>query len=138
MKRFLLPAALALAITGGLISAQQTQQPAPVERQSGRQHEHHARDPHKAALKLGQKLNLTADQTAKVEPILADHEQKVAALRANTQLDPKSRKQQMHALKRDTTQQLSGILTPEQVQQMKAMHHGHHGGAHTDAPAPAA
>jgi protein CpxP len=135
MKRILLPAAFVFAISSGLAFAQQpastpppTQAPAPVVRA----HEHHAQDPHRAAMHLSKQLNLTPDQTAKVEPILASRDQKIAALQADTtQTDPKSLHKQMHAIQRDTEQQLAGVLTADQLGQMKSMHHGHH------APPPA-
>ncbi|MEO7029939.1 MAG: hypothetical protein ABI147_11115 [Acidobacteriaceae bacterium] len=123
MKRILLPAALVLTLCGGLAVAQQ----------QARQHEH---DPHKMAMRLSHKLNLTPDQTARVEPILADRQQKVEALRSNTSLDPKSREDQMHAIHETSEQQLAGVLTPDQLQQMKSMHHGHHG--HGQPPPPPA
>lgn len=128
MKRILFPAALVLAISGGLAFAQEpappTQQtPAPIVRP----HEHHAQDPHRAAMRLSKQLNLTPDQTAKVEPILAGRDQKMAALKsADTPADPKTMRKQFHAIQRDTEQQLAGVLTPEQVEQMKSMHHGGH------------
>jgi protein CpxP len=128
MKRILLPAALAFALCGSFAVAQQPDQqqaPAPVER-----HHHHAPDPQKAAAMLSKKLNLTPDQTAKLEPILADRDQKMSALMANTALAPQDRRQQFMAIHQATEQQLAGVLTPDQLQQMKAMRHGrrgHHG-----------
>ncbi|HEY5330156.1 MAG TPA: hypothetical protein VIJ79_09755 [Acidobacteriaceae bacterium] len=128
MKRILFPAALVLALSGGLAFAQEPapppqQAPAPIVRP----HEHHAQDPHRAAMRLSKQLNLTPDQTAKIEPIFADRDQKLAALRSGDQTDPKTFHKQMHAIQRDTQQQLAGVLTPEQLEQMKSMHHGHHG-----------
>ena len=121
MKRFVLPSILTLALAGSLAFAQQTE---------GRHH--HAPDPHRAALHMSKKLNLTPDQTARVEPILADREQKVAALRANTALTPDQRHEQMHAIHQATEQQLAGVLSPDQLTQLKAMHHEHHGHDHQE------
>jgi periplasmic protein CpxP/Spy len=129
MKRILFPAAFVLALSGGLAFAQEPapqpqQAPAPIVRS----HEHHAQDPHGAAMRLSKQLNLTPDQTAKIEPIFADRDQKLAALKSGDQTDPKTFHKQMHAIQRDTQQQLAGVLTPEQLEQMKSMHHGgHHG-----------
>jgi len=126
MKHILLPAALAFAISGGLGFAQEPvpqQAPAPIVRP----HEHHAPDPHRAAMRLSKQLNLTPDQTAKVEPILAGRAEKMAALRSSdTPADPKTLRKQFHAIQRDTQQQLAGVLTPEQVEQLKSMRHGGH------------
>ena len=74
---------------------------------------------------MSQKLNLSADQTAKLEPILANRDQKVTSLRSNTALSPQDMKTQMHAIHKETRQQLNAVLTPEQIQQMKTMRHGH-------------
>ncbi len=134
MKRILLPAALVLVLSGGFAFAQDPQQPAPAPAE----HHHRMQDPHKAAVKLGKKLNLTSDQTAKIEPIFADRNQKITALQAQTDLAPKDRRKQMHAIQKDTEQQLAGVLTPDQLQQMKSMHQGHHGkGQAEPMPAPA-
>lgn len=135
MKRILLPAALAFAGTLAFAQAPVVRQSPDTSQQaataapstSAPLRHQHAHDPHKAALHMGKALNLTPDQTAKIEPILADREQKVSALMANADLDPKSRKKQMHAIHEATEQQLASILTPDQIQQMKSMHHGHHG-----------
>jgi protein CpxP len=132
MKRILLPAALVLALSGGFAFAQAPQQPAqqapaPIERHYGH-HGHRDQDPQKAAEFLSKKLNLSADQTAKIEPIFADRDQKLAALKAdNTQTDPKAMRKQFHEIQKSTQEQLAGVLTPEQLEQMKAMHHGPHG-----------
>ncbi len=120
MKRFTLPTILALSLAGGLAVAQQA-----VEARH-----HHSHDPHKAAIHMSKKLNLSADQTAKVEPILAAREQKIAALKSNTAVDEKGRKEQMRAIHSDTEQQLSGILSANQMTQLKSMRHGH-GKKHT-------
>ena len=142
MKRILFPAALVLALSGGLAFAQE---PAPAPQQAPapivRPHERHAPDPHRAAMRLSKQLNLTPDQTAKVEPILASRNEKIAALKSSdTPADPKTLHKQFHAIQRDTEQQLAGVLTPEQVEQMKSMHHGghHRPGAQPGAPSPTA
>ena len=125
MKRILIPAALAIALCGGLAVAQQAEA----------RHKQH--DPHKVAAKMSQKLNLTPDQTARIEPLIAARQQKMSALRADTSLTPDARKQQFRAIHQESERQLAGILTPDQLQQLKAMHHGH--GRHgQNQPPPAA
>ena len=59
-----------------------------LQNQGGATPAHHVPDPHKMALRMGRELNLSADQTAKLEPILAERQQKVQALRADTTLTP--------------------------------------------------
>ena len=88
-------------------------------------------------MRLSKKLNLSADQTAKLEPILADRDQKMTALKANTAVSPQDRKAQARTIFQDSKQQIDGVLTPEQVQQMKTMRRGR-GGQGQPAAAPAA
>ncbi len=138
MKRTVLTAALALAFAGSVAFAQQpapstdAQQPPPPAVQ-----EHKAPHPKKEAKHLSKVLNLTADQTAKLEPILADRDQKIEALRANTALSPKDMHKQMKAIHESTDQQLAGVLTADQLQQMKDLRreHGPHGAANQAPPA---
>ncbi len=146
MKRILLPAALAFAgtlafaQTPGIRQSPDTSQQAATAAPSAsaQLRQRHAHDPHKAALHMSKELNLTPDQTAKIEPILADRQQKVSALMANTALDPQSRKTQMRAIHEASEQQLAGVLTPDQLQQLKSMHRGHHGHGQPPPTPPAA
>ncbi|MES2390439.1 MAG: hypothetical protein V4555_02275 [Acidobacteriota bacterium] len=149
MNRLILPAALALALSGSVALASQAQAqqaPAPIERPDAAQqsapapdtqqpmHRHHkAPNAQRELARLSQQLNLTPDQSSKLGPILADREQKVAALKANDQLADSDKHHQMHAIQKSTEEQLATVLTPDQLQQMKDMrknheHHGRHGG----------
>jgi protein CpxP len=74
MRRIFLSAVLAVTLASGLVFAQA---PAPGTTPNVRRH---ARNPHREAMKMAQRLNLSADQTAKLEPILANRDQKAAAL----------------------------------------------------------
>ena len=129
MKRTILPAALALVLAGSVAFAQQTT-PAPDAQQPAdapAAHHHHKPNPERETARLTKQLNLTADQAAKVEPILADRDQKMEALFSNTALAPQDKHQQMRAIHENTKQQLDAVLTPDQVQQLKAMRHNHRG-----------
>ena len=128
MKHLILTTSLALSLSCGAAFAQQTQ-PTQEPQQAPMQGEHHhAPNPQKQAEHLSKELNLTPDQTAKIEPILASHDQQVQSLRQNTQLTPQDRHQQMRSINEQTQQQMSGILSADQMAQLKAMrHHGHHG-----------
>ncbi len=128
MNRLALTTALGLAFAGSIAFAQQPapdaaqQPPAPIVRPHDGPR---APDPHRQALMLSRRLNLTPDQTAKIEPLLADREQKMAALRANTSLTPDQMREQMRSIHQQERSQFASILTPEQQEQMKAMrHHG--------------
>jgi protein CpxP len=138
MNRLILPAALAFALTGTL-AAQQPPAPivrnspdaqsatAPADPQSGQAfHHHHRPSAHREAMMLTHRLNLTPDQAARIEPILADRDQKTSALFADNTLNDQARHQQMHAIHKSAKEQLDAVLTPEQRDQMKSMHQGHH------------
>ena len=144
MKRTILPAALALVLAGSVAFAQQTQTtPAPDAQQpaaAAPEHHHRHPSPERETARLTKQLSLTSDQAAKVEPILADRDQKLSALWSNTALAPQDKHQQMRAIHESTQQQLDAVLTPDQVQQLKAMHHGHRGNGQEQpsTPPPAA
>lgn len=139
MKHIILSAALTVALTGSAAFAQQTlpapSQDAQTNGQTNAQtaaepangHMRHHADPQHQAEFLSKKLNLTPDQTAKLEPILADRDQKFQALRQNTSLTPEQRHDQMKAIHQSTRQQLATVLTPDQLQQLKQMRHNHRG-----------
>ena len=118
MNRLFLSTSLALALSGSLVLAQQ-QQDAPAAPSA----KHHAHNPQREAEKISKKLNLSADQTAKLEPILADRDNKIAALKDDTTISPVVMKQQMRAVRKQTRRQLATILTPDQLQQLKVHHH---------------
>ncbi len=71
---------------------------------------------------LGPQLNLTADQKAKLEPILANEIQQVHDLRANTSM---SMEQKQAAFQQTLTAdhtKIDGILTPEQKTKLAQLH----------------
>ena len=131
MKRILLRSTLALTLAATAAFAQQSnpQQPADGAQQSAPQqgHHHHQFNPQKAAQHLQKRLNLTDDQTAKIEPILADQHQKMTALHSDTSLSKDQRHQQMRTIFEQTHTQLAGVLTPDQMQQLRSMRHGRGG-----------
>ena len=131
MKRILLSTALTLALTGTAAFAQQTQPTLPENSPNANapyhHRGHHAPDPQKQAEFISKKLNLSSDQTAKLTPIFADRAQKTQALFQDQSLTPDQRHAQMKAIHQNTEQQLATVLTPDQLQQLKSMRHGHHG-----------
>ena len=140
MHRITLPAALALALTGSVAFAQQAQQQAPQaapqQQQGGPMHHgrhgHGMHNPHRQAEMMSKRLNLNSDQSAKIEPILAAREQKMSALRADTSLTPDAKRAQFKAIHEETKQQFASVLTPDQMNQLKSMHHGR--GMHRQGP----
>lgn len=134
MKRILIHSTLALTLATSAAFAQQAT-PAPADPQNNTAaqpagphgHHHHAFDAHKAAQHMSKKLGLTEDQTAKLEPILNDRQQKISALRGDTSLTQDQRREQMRAIHKDMRTQLSSVLTPDQMQQLRSMRRGPHG-----------
>jgi periplasmic protein CpxP/Spy len=119
MKRLLLSSSLALALSGSLAFAQQAETPAPATKH------HHSHSPQQETARLSKRLNLSPEQSAKIEPILADRNQKMAALKSDTTISPVVMQQKMKALHQQTRQQLATVLTPEQLQQIKSHRHNH-------------
>ncbi len=135
MSRTLLSAAVTLALATGLATAQQSapSQAVPADGTQTPTAHHHRPNPHREASMLSRRLNLTPDQTARLEPILADRDQKLSTLHSDASLAPDVKRTQMRSIRLDTQQQLSNILTPEQMQKMQSMHHRR--GAHDQLPA---
>ena len=119
MNRLLLLTSLALTLSSGLVFAQQAETPAPAAKH------HHAHSPQRETARLSKKLNLSPEQSAKIEPILADRNQKMTALRNDSSISPLVMQQKMKALHQQTKQQLATVLTPEQLQQIKSRRHNH-------------
>jgi periplasmic protein CpxP/Spy len=136
MNRTVVPAAIALILSGSLLFAQQPQ-PQPPADQAATAAPAHAPNPHRQTMRLAKQLSLTPDQTSKLEPILASRDQQIAALRANTALAPADLHKQMHAIVQSTRQQMSSVLTPDQMQQLKSIQQSHRSKGQQAAPAPA-
>jgi periplasmic protein CpxP/Spy len=142
MNRILLHSALAISLaTSAAFAQQQAQQPSGDSAQQPSSQYGHRRgfgqmDPQKAAQHLGKRLNLSADQTAKLEPIFADQQQKMQALRSNTSLTQDQRREQAKAIFKETRDQLAQVLTPDQMQQLKSMRHNFRGGRHQQPQQP--
>lgn len=102
----------------------------PAQQQEGQHGRHHTFDAHKAAQHMGKKLGLSADQTARLEPILSDNQQKIKALRSDSSLTHDQRREQMRAIHKDMQTQLSSVLTPDQMQQLRSMRRGQHDRPH--------
>ncbi len=119
MNRIFRSTSLALALSSSLVIAQQpaAATPAPAAK-------HHTHNPQREAARISKRLNLSSDQTAKLEPILADRDSKIAAITNDTTISPVVMKQQMKAIHKQTRQQLTAILTPEQLQQIKSHRRG--------------
>jgi protein CpxP len=121
MKRTLSLAALVLAVstlsvTATAAFAQQASE-APTAKHAGKH------NPHKAAMKISHELGLSPDQTAKLEPILAERRSKMEALSADTSLTDAQRKQQRRTIAQSTRMQMGNVLSPDQMKQLNQIHH---------------
>jgi Spy/CpxP family protein refolding chaperone len=77
MNRNLLAATLVLAVSGGVALAQQQTAPSPSGQPGPNGFHHRKHSPEREAKPLSKMLNLTPDQTAKLEPILANRDQQM-------------------------------------------------------------
>ena len=138
MKHIIIATSLALSLSFGAAFAQQSAPATPDSSNApatAGEHHHHAPNPRRQAEHLSKQLNLTPDQTAKIEPILASRDQQMQALWQNQQLTQQDRHQQMRSINEQSEQQMNGVLTPDQMAQLKAMHHhGRHGGNSEEQP----
>jgi Spy/CpxP family protein refolding chaperone len=92
----------------------QTQGPPPGGRMRGA-------SPEKRAEMMQSHLNLSADQTSKVRSILEEEQSKTEALRSDTSLSKKDRRQQMKAIHDDGDTKIEALLNPDQKTQFADM-----------------
>jgi periplasmic protein CpxP/Spy len=77
--------------------------------------------PEQVVSKMTSKLSLTPDQAAKITPIVADRQQKLKAIAADTTASHADRKTQAKAAYGDSDAQIKAILTPDQQAKYAAM-----------------
>ncbi len=134
MQQMNLRSTLLVAFTLALVPALYAQTSQDQSSAPHRQFRQHGRDAESETRMLTKRLNLTPDQAAAVEPILADQQQRMSALRpaAGSQPDFKAIREQRKAITVDTHEKLAAILTADQKQQLDTMHehHGQDHGAH--------
>jgi Spy/CpxP family protein refolding chaperone len=78
-------------------------------------------DPARRTMRLQKQLGLSDEQTAQVKTVLADSGAKMETLRANQDLDPRDRRTQMMALRKDEETRLEAIFTPDQKAKYEEM-----------------
>ena len=112
-------------------SANQSAAPA----QEGRQHR--TFDPGQQAAHLGQKLGLSSDQVAQIQPILADRFQKMQTLRTDTSISQQDRHTKVQAIMQDSNSKIEALLNDtqkQQFEQMLAQRHSHEHNRPSNAP----
>jgi len=70
---------------------------------------------------MAQRLNLTADQQARIAPIMANSRESAKAVRRDEALTREQKREKIRAIRKDAKQQMKAILTDEQREQLKAM-----------------
>jgi protein CpxP len=71
--------------------------------------------------RLVDQLNVSADQKAKLDPILDDDAKKVRALRDDTALSAEDRRAKTAAIRTDTDAKIKPILTDEQYKKLEQL-----------------
>jgi periplasmic protein CpxP/Spy len=112
---------LGLALTGtALAQTNAPSNPAPAQSEAQGKGQHMA-NPQQQLAHLSKQLQLTADQQAKIGPILQSRDQQIQALRADTSLSQADRRAKMMTIAQDSTKQIDALLTDAQRAQWKAM-----------------
>jgi hypothetical protein len=122
-------AALVFSASGSALLAQDQSQPAagatlPAATSQASQ-PHKVTNPHHQAKRMAKKLGLTPDQQSKIEPILADRDQQVQSLRADTTLAPRDRRAKLRDIRQDSDTRIEAFLSDTQKQQYEQMKQQH-------------
>ena len=115
MTRKLITLIAACGITLGGLTYLQAQDPHGPKHEHGPGPKHHMENPFEH---LSESLNLTAEQKAKVQPILDQMKPQVEAIH-------KEAMEKMKAIMESTGAQIRPLLTPEQQQKYDAMKKAH-------------
>ena len=74
--------------------------------------------------RMGERLNLTEEQKAKIRPILQERNKQLEDLRAKSSLPQGMARAKAREIRRSARLQIAQILTPEQRDKQKAMRQG--------------
>jgi protein CpxP len=80
-----------------------------------------AADPAREVKHLGKKLGLSQDQVAQLGPILADRQQQMQALRADTTMSQTDRRAKFRSIRDDSKGKIEAVLNDQQKQQFEQM-----------------
>jgi periplasmic protein CpxP/Spy len=81
----------------------------------------HVPNPQHQAKKMAKQLNLTPDQQAKIEPILADRDQQMQSVRSDTTLSPQDRRVKVRGIRHDSDTRIEALLNDTQKQQYEQL-----------------
>ena len=126
MSRKFSSAVLPLALAAGLMVVSQTShalQTAPAAQEHGAMGgpTAGAMTPESRLKMLTEKLKLTADQQAKLKPILEDESTQMKTLHDDTSLAPEDKRAKMKELHESSTEKINAVLTPDQQSKWKQM-----------------
>jgi Spy/CpxP family protein refolding chaperone len=74
--------------------------------------------------RMGERLNLTDDQKARIRPILQNRNKQLEDLRAKSSLPQGYARAKAAEIRRSARQQIDQVLTPEQREKQKAIRRG--------------
>ena len=118
MKRTMLYAvALALTIPAAMRAQEPPQAPpqaAPAQADDSTPAPARTRTPEQLLKFYDSKLTLTDDQKDQLKPLIADRQQKLQALRADTTMRPRDRLKKAEAVEQDSDKKINAVLTPDQ------------------------
>ncbi len=133
MQRKYLSIAIGLFLSAGLAMAQapaQNQPDQPAAQQQPLAGENapptqgqraHAQNPARTAHRLGRQLGLSQEQVAQIQPIIANRQQQMTSLRADSTLSPQDRRTKARSIMQDSRNQIEALLTDTQKQQYEQM-----------------
>jgi periplasmic protein CpxP/Spy len=128
---------LAVGLSGNALLAQDQSAPPATSAQSPAQRPTHVPNPRHQAKRMAKQLGLTPDQVSKIEPVLADRDQQVQTLRADTTLAPGDRKAKMHGIRQESDTRIEAILNDTQKQQYEQIKQSRKANRHQQSAAPA-
>jgi periplasmic protein CpxP/Spy len=123
--------AIALALSGAAVAQDNPQdaQTQPASPSAGQHHWRHGghQSAEQRLNRMDQKLGLTADQKAKIGPMLEEQQKQAQAIRNDSSLTPEQKKAKFTELRQSTRSQIEALLTPEQRSKLAAGHEGGEG-----------
>jgi hypothetical protein len=133
MQRKYLSIAIGFILSAGLAIAQAPVQNQPAQPDAQQQplagdnappqqgQRAHAPDPARVAQRLGKQLGLSQDQQAQIQSIIANRQQAMMGLRADTTLTPQDRRAKAHSIAKGSRNEIEALLTDTQKQQYEQM-----------------
>ena len=133
MKKLILPATLAVGLALMGISAW-AQMGTMGSGQGGGQMGHGPMIPDQRLQMLTKRLNLSADQQAKIKPILENESQQMQTLHQDSSMSQEDRMSKMQQIRQSSNEQIKSNLNSDQQQKFEEMMSHQHGGMHGTPP----